>query len=263
MFATLQGRTAIVTGATRGIGRGIAARFSAAGMNVLVAARSQADAERTAHEIGGICSGVAADVTDPESMQAMATSALERYGAIDVLCANAGIFPRARIDEMTASDFDAMTDVNLKGTFLSVQACLPAMKAQRQGRIVIIGSITGTTGGYPGYAHYGASKAGQLGFMRCAAIELAPWRITVNAVLPGNVRTEHQSDEKSAYQEKKLRMSALRRLATVDDIANGALFLASHEAGAITGHALVVDGGQSLPESPSAVDEAWAAVGSA
>jgi 3-oxoacyl-[acyl-carrier protein] reductase len=261
MFASMQGRTAIVTGASRGIGRGIAARFAAAGMHVLVVARRQDDADAVARDIGGTASGFAADVTDPAAMQAMAAAARARYGSIDVLCANAGIFPRARIDEMTAQDFDTMTDVNLKGTFLSVQACLPAMKAQRQGRIVIIGSITGTTGGYPGYAHYAASKAGQLGFMRSAAIELGPWDITVNAVLPGNVQTDDQPASKTAYQQKKLTMSALRRLATVDDIANGVLFLASREAGAITGQTLIVDGGQSLPESPSAIDEAMAAAG--
>jgi 3-oxoacyl-[acyl-carrier protein] reductase len=264
MFASMQGRTAIVTGASRGIGRGIAARFAAAGMNVLVVARQLADAERTAREIaeaGGSASGCAADVSDTEATRAMAATALDRYGTIDILCANAGIFPRARIDSMTAADFDAMTDVNLKGTFLSVQACLGAMKAKNHGRVVIVGSITGTTGGYPGYSHYAASKAGQLGFMRCAAIELAPWQITVNAVLPGNVRTDEQPEQKSEYQRKKLVMSALGRLASVEDIANGALFLASREAGAITGQTLIVDGGQSLPESPSAVEEAMAAAG--
>jgi len=258
MFASMHGRTAIVTGASRGIGRGIAARFAAAGMQVLVVARRLEDAQRTAQEIGGTASGFAADITDPKATRAMAAEALARYGAIDVLCANAGIFPRARIDEMTADGFDAMTSVNLKGTFLSVQACLDAMKARHDGRIVIVGSITGTTGGYPGYAHYAASKAGQLGFMRCAAIELAPWGITVNAVLPGNVRTEEQPAHKSEYQRKKLVMSPLGRLAGVEDIANGALFLASREAGAITGQTLIVDAGQSLPESPSAVEEAMA-----
>jgi len=261
MFASLQGRTAIVTGATRGIGKGIAARFGEAGMNVVVVGRNQADAERAAADIGSNAIAWAADITQFGATQSMAREVERRYGRIDVLCANAGIFPRARIDEMSVSDFDTMMAVNLRGTFLSVSACLPAMKRQQQGRIVIVGSITGTLGGYPGCSHYGASKAGQLGFMRSAAIELAPWNITVNAVLPGNVRTDSQSPEKTAYQQQKIVMSPMRRLAAVEDIANGALFFSSQEAGAITGQSLVIDAGQSLPESPSAVDEAMAAAG--
>jgi len=261
MLASLEGRTAIVTGATRGIGRAIAARFALAGMNVLVVGRDRAEAERVAAELGPRTSGWAADVADLVATQAMAAQALQRYGSVDVLCVNAGIFPRARIDEMTVQDFDTMMAVNLRGSFLSVQACLPAMKVQRRGRVVLISSVTGELGGYPGYAHYGASKAGQLGFMRSAAIELAPWQITVNAVLPGNVHSDAQGTDKTAYQAKKLVMSPLRRLATAVDIAHGALFLASDEAAAITGQTLVIDAGQSLPESPSAVDEAFEAAG--
>lgn len=261
MDAGLQGRTAIVTGGTRGIGRAIAQRFAQAGMRVLVVGRALADAERVATEIGAGASGCAADVSELDATQRMAALAVERYGGIDVLCANAGIFPRARIDEMRVEQFDTMLAVNLRSTFLCTQACLPAMKQAQRGRIVIIGSVTGALGGYPGYAHYGASKAGQLGFMRSAAIELAPWQITVNAVLPGNIATEEQPEAKHAYQEKKRVMSPLRRLARPEEVAAAALFFCTDDAGGITGQSLVVDAGQSLPESPSAVDEAMAAAG--
>jgi 3-oxoacyl-[acyl-carrier protein] reductase len=257
----LQGRTAVVTGATRGIGRAIAQRFAQAGLRVLVVGRTLADAEHVAAEIGGGASGCAADVADQGSTQRMAALAVERYGGIDVLCANAGIFPRARIDEMRVEEFDTMLAVNLRSTFLCTQACLPAMKQAQRGRIVIIGSVTGTLGGYPGYAHYGASKAGQLGFMRSAAIELAPWQITVNAVLPGNITTDEQPAAKHAYQDKKRVMSPLRRLARPEEVAAAALFFCTDDAGGITGQSLVVDAGQTLPESPSAVDEAMAAAG--
>ena len=257
MFASMQGRTAIVTGASRGIGRGIAARFAAAGMQVLVVARRLEDAQRTAKEIGGATSGFAADITDPEDTRGMATAALARYGAIDVLCANAGIFPRARIDEMTADDFDVMTSVNLKGTFLSVQACLDAMKAQRDGRIVIVGSITGTTGGYPGYAHYAASKAGVNGFIRSAALEYAREGITVNGVEPGYIAKQGGSLLSDPAKAARIaRHIPIGELGRPEDIALAMRFLASPAARYITGQTLVVDGGSTLPESPFFAEQA-------
>ena len=129
MFASLKGKTVIVTGASKGIGRGIARRFGEAGLNVLVVSRNLAEAERVAAEIGPSASAFAADVANPEDCAGMAAAALERYGQIDVLCANAGIFPAAKLGDMTAADFDHVIGTNLKGTFLSVSAVLPEMKA--------------------------------------------------------------------------------------------------------------------------------------
>ncbi len=255
MLKALAGRTVIVTGGSKGIGRGIARRFGAADLNVLVVSRALAEAEAAAAEIGPNASGFAADVSDPEGCQAFAAAALERYGRIDVLCANAGIFPAAKLDVMTAADFDHVMNVNLKGTFLSVAAVLPAMKAAKWGRIVVTSSITGPITGYPGWAHYGASKAGQLGFVRTACIELAPWGITVNAVMPGNIRTEGLDGLGADYISKMEGSIPLKRLGSVDDIANAALFFASEEAGFITGQTLVIDGGQVLPESLMALEE--------
>ncbi|MFG1403434.1 3-oxoacyl-ACP reductase FabG [Xanthobacter sediminis] len=255
MLKALAGRTVIVTGGSKGIGRGIARRFGAADLNVLVVSRALAEAEAAAAEIGPNASGFAADVSDPEGCKAFAAAALERYGRIDVLCANAGIFPAAKLDVMTAADFDHVMNVNLKGTFLSVAAVLPAMKAAKWGRIVVTSSITGPITGYPGWAHYGASKAGQLGFVRTACIELAPWGITVNAVMPGNIRTEGLDGLGADYISKMEGSIPLKRLGSVDDIANAALFFASEEAGFITGQTLVIDGGQVLPESLMALEE--------
>lgn len=255
MLKALAGRTVIVTGGSKGIGKGIARRFGAADLNVLVVSRALAEAEAAAAEIGPNASGFAADVSDPEQCKAFAAAALERYGRIDVLCANAGIFPAAKLDVMTAADFDTVMNVNLKGTFLSVAAVLPAMKAARWGRIVVTSSITGPITGYPGWAHYGASKAGQLGFIRTACIELAPWGITVNAVMPGNIRTEGLDGLGADYLAKMEGSIPLKRLGSVDDIANAALFFASEEAGYITGQTLVIDGGQVLPESLMALEE--------
>ncbi|MCK0197819.1 3-oxoacyl-ACP reductase FabG [Ancylobacter sp. 6x-1] len=255
MFTPLTGKTVIVTGASKGIGRGIALRFGQAGLNVLVVSRTLAEAEKVAGEIGANASAFAADVTKTDDTFAMAAAALERYGAIDVLCANAGIFPAAKLGEMTEADFDHVIDTNLKGTFLSVSAVLPAMKAQKKGRIVLTSSITGPITGFPGWSHYGASKAGQLGFMRTAAIELAPWNITVNAVMPGNIHTEGMDGMGEAYIASTAACVPMKKLGSVFDIANAALFFASDEAGYITGQGLSIDGGQILPESPMALDE--------
>ena len=259
MFASLSGRVCVVTGGSRGIGRGLARRFGAVGCHVVLAARDQGQARRVADGIaaaGGSALAVAADVADPDSMAALAQAAVARFGAIDVLCANAGIFPAAKLDAMTAADFDRVIGTNLKGTFLAVAACLPAMKARRRGRIVVTSSITGPITGYPGWAHYGASKAGQLGFVRTAAIELAPFGITVNAVLPGNVLTEGLDGLGQDYLDRMAAAVPMRRLGSVEDVANAALFFATDEAAYVTGQTLVVDGGQVLPESQGALDEA-------
>ncbi len=254
MLKSLQGRTVIVTGGSRGIGKGIALRFGEAGLNVLVVSRNESDASEVARTIGPHASGLAADVSTPEGCAAMTKAAIDRYGVIDVLCANAGIFPAAKLSEMTAADFDHVISTNLRSTFLSVSAVLPSMTAAGSGRIVLTSSITGPVTGYPGWSHYGASKAGQLGFMRTAAIELAPKGITVNAVLPGNIFTEGLEGMGPDYIAKMEASIPARRLGTVADIANAALFLASEEAAYITGQTITVDGGQILPESLGALE---------
>ena len=258
MFSSLTGRSVIVTGASKGIGRGIALRFGSAGCQVLVVSRTLNEADGVAAEIvaaGGTARGYAADVSRAADMQAMAATAMQWFGAIDILCANAGIFPAATLATMTEADFDAVIGTNLKGMFLSVSACLPAMKAKKSGRIILTSSITGPVTGYPGWSHYGASKAGQLGFMRTAAIELARDGITVNAVLPGNIATEGLAGLGAEYVRAMEASVPMRRLGSIMDIANAALFFASDEAAYITGQSLVVDGGQILPESLAALPE--------
>lgn len=252
MFNSLRGRTVIVTGASKGIGRGIAERFGLAGCNVLVVARDLPNARLVADAIvaaGGVARAFSADVTRQSDMHGMAAAAQEAFGRIDILCANAGIFPPSPLATMTEEEFDLVMATNLKGTFLAVSACLPAMKQRASGRIVLTSSITGPITGYAGWSHYGASKAGQLGFMRTAAIELAPFGITVNAVLPGNIATEGLANMGQEYVETMAAAVPMRRLGSVADIANAALFFASDEASYVTGQSLVIDGGQILPES--------------
>ncbi|MGE5135505.1 MAG: 3-oxoacyl-ACP reductase FabG [Gemmatimonadota bacterium] len=257
MFTSIAGRSVVVTGATRGIGKGIARVFAGAGARVLIVGRDEAAARDTVAELsgaGGEVSYALADVARREDCQRIAATAAERHGGIDVLCANAGIFPDRRLVDMTEEDMDQVFGTNLKGCMLTVQACVPALAASGHGRVILTSSITGPVTGFPGWSHYGASKAGQLGFMRTAAIELAASAITVNAVLPGNVVTEGLADLGEDYHAQMTASIPLRRLGTVEEIGHAALFLATDEAAYITGQTIVVDGGQILPESLSALD---------
>jgi 3-oxoacyl-[acyl-carrier protein] reductase len=256
MSQSLKGKSVIVTGSSKGIGKGMARVFAGHGAKVLIVARHLKDAEATAAELtkaGGTASAFAGDVTKLSDMQAMAKAAVDRHGGLDVLCANAGIFPQAKIEEMSPESWDEVMDTNLKGTFLAIKACVPYLKTSGQGRIVITSSITGPVTGYPGWTHYGATKAGQLGFMRTACIELAKYGITVNAVMPGNIVTEGLAGLGEDYQRSMAASVPLKRLGSVEDIGHAAAFFASKEAAYVTGQTIIVDGGQILPESLEAL----------
>jgi 3-oxoacyl-[acyl-carrier protein] reductase len=259
MFTSLQGRSAIVTGGSKGIGRGIAETFAAAGVNVLVTARNQADLDATVDALArqpGRVSGLSADVTNPDDCRRAVETAAERHGGLDIVCANAGIFPSGKLEELTPDDIEEVLAVNFKGTVFVIQAALPALTATGRGRVIVTSSITGPITGFPGWSHYGASKAAQLGFVRTAAMELAPKQITINAVLPGNIITEGLIEMGQEYMDRMAASIPAGRLGSVADIGNAALFFATDEAAYITGQTLVVDGGQILPESNEAMAEA-------
>ena len=193
MFTSLQGRSAIVTGGSRGIGRGIAETFAAAGIDVLVTARNQADLDATVAGLAkhpGRVSGLAADVTDPEDCRRAVHTAVERHGGLDMVCANAGIFPSGKLEELTPEDIDQVLAVNFKGTVFIVQAALSALASSGHGRVIITSSITGPITGFPGWSHYGASKAAQLGFLRCASRRSRTERGSL-ARAPGGQRQHH------------------------------------------------------------------------
>ena len=167
MLTSIAGRSVVVTGSSKGIGKGIAKVFSKNGGKVLIVSRHLEEAVACAAELsrgGGTAKGHAADVTKFGDMQAMADAAATAHGGVDILCANAGIFPQTKIEELSPEDWDHVMATNLKGTFLAIKACLPHLKKSDQGRVVITSSITGPVTGFPGWAHYGASKAGQLGW---------------------------------------------------------------------------------------------------
>jgi 3-oxoacyl-[acyl-carrier protein] reductase len=256
VFTPLDGRAVLVTGGTKGIGRGIAEVFAGAGANVVVVGRDRATGEAAAGELsghGGEVAFVAADVRVAEDCERMAAEALERFGRLDVLCANAGVFPDVKLADMTAADIDDIFATNVRGMMLSIQACLPALERSGHGRVVVTSSITGPITGYPGWSHYGATKAAQLGFLRTAAIELAPRGITINAVMPGNIATEGLAELGEDYRRQMEASIPQGRLGSVQDIGHAALFFATDEAGYITGQTIVVDGGQVLPESLEAL----------
>jgi 3-oxoacyl-[acyl-carrier protein] reductase len=245
---SLTDQVAVVTGAARGIGRGIASVLAAEGARVVVV---DVDAElgaTTAAELGGIA--VAADVTDGASVESMAARVVEDLGRIDILAANAGIYPFADLDALDEQVWNRVMDLNVGGAVRSVRACLPVMRARGYGRIVLTSSITGPITGQPGFAHYGASKAAMLGFMRSAAVELAQSGITINAVMPGNVSTPGFADTSDEHQRRMLSSIPMGRYAEPEEVGWAVRFLASPEAGYITGQTLIVDGGQVLPEAP-------------
>ncbi|MEQ8347502.1 MAG: 3-oxoacyl-ACP reductase FabG [Sneathiellaceae bacterium] len=256
MLTPITDKAVIVTGGSKGIGKGIAQVFAARGAKVMVAARGREAAAATAEEIraaGGTAEIFLGDVADWGDVQAMVSATVDAFGGVDILCANAGIFPQARMVDMAPEDWDAVLGANLKSSFLCVKACIPQFEKAGRGRVVLTSSITGPITGFPGWTHYGASKAGQLGFLKTAAMELARYNTTINAVLPGNIVTEGLEGLGADYLATMAASIPLKRLGTVTDIGHAALFFASDEAGYITGQTIVVDGGQVLPESLEAI----------
>jgi 3-oxoacyl-[acyl-carrier protein] reductase len=252
VLTSLRNKSVVVTGGTKGIGRGIAKVFTGLGAQVCVIGRNENDGSATVETLrrgGGRVKFCRGDVKEQADMETAAATVAAEFGGVDILCANAGIFPQAQLEELTEHTWDEVVATNLKGMFFSIKACLPYLKRSVAGRIVLTSSITGPLTGYPGWSHYGATKAGMLGFMHTAAIELAQFKITINAVLPGNVLTEGVIDLGQEYIDTMAASIPLQRLGSVEDIGYAVAFLASEEAGFITGQTIVVDGGQTLPES--------------
>ncbi len=244
MSGSLADRVAIVTGASRGIGRAAARRLAAAGAAVVAAARGD-HADGVAEEIraaGGRSSAVSADVTDPRRIEAMVRTALDEYGRVDVLVNNAGIVRDGLALRMSPADWDAVVATNLTAAFNCARAVLRPMIRQRRGRIVNVGSVVGRMGN-AGQANYAASKAGLEGFSRALAREVASRGITVNVVAPGMIDTDMTAGLNGSAQAAMLAQIPLGRLGTTEDVAGAICFLASDEAAYVTGHVLAVNGG--------------------
>jgi 3-oxoacyl-[acyl-carrier protein] reductase len=240
----LTGRIALVTGASRGIGRAIAVTLAAQGATVVAAARGE-HANDTAAAIvaaGGRAEAVGVDVTDVAALERLPGEIIARHGRLDIVVSNAGITRDQLLMRMKRDDWDAVIATNLTAAFTLTQAAMRPMLKQRGGRIIAISSVVGQTGN-AGQANYAASKAGLIGFAKALAREVASRGITVNVVAPGFVDTDMTKAVADKAQADWAAQIPLGRLGTVDDVAAAVCFLASDEAAYITGHVLAVNGG--------------------
>ena len=244
----LDGKVALITGAAGGIGSAMVRRFVAEGARVGAA---DLNASRVRELFQGSqpadqLESVQMDVTSEISVRAAVDSIVNRWGRIDVLINNAGVYPFCSIEDLTLTEWRRVMAINLEGVFLSTQAVVPLMKQQKAGRIVSVSSST-VFKGTPGFCHYVASKMGVIGFSRALAGELGPWGITVNVVAPGLTTTETAlRSVPTALLEQRVQDRALKRPQVAEDLVGPALFLASDDGGFMTGQTLNVDGGVSF-----------------
>jgi 3-oxoacyl-[acyl-carrier protein] reductase len=246
------GRACVVTGAARGIGRAIARALAAHGASVIVSDVSGESADQTAREItrdGGHAHAVHADIAERDAIARFIAETRQLLGRLDVIVHNAGFYPLRPFEQIDPELLDRTLSVNLKAAFWLTQEALPLLRSSAHGRVVVTSSVTGPRVAYPGLAHYAASKAGLNGFIRAAALELAPYSITVNGVEPGMIATPATSNLGGHEHRRALESRIpLGRLGRPEEIAAATVFLASDAAAYITGQTLIVDGGSLLPE---------------
>ena len=240
----LTGKVALVTGASRGIGRAIAQRLAAQGATVVAAARGDHAQEAVAAILaaGGKAEVATLDVTDAAAVEQIPGAIVGRHGRLDIVVSNAGITRDQLLMRMKREDWDAVMATNLTATFLLAQAAMRPMLKQRTGRIIAVGSVVGQMGN-AGQANYAASKAGLIGFVKALAREVASRNITVNVVAPGMIETDMTRALVEKVQVDWAAQIPLGRLGSADDVAGACCFLASDEAAYITGHVLAVNGG--------------------
>jgi 3-oxoacyl-[acyl-carrier protein] reductase len=243
MSAELSGQVALVTGGSRGIGRGIAARLADGGARVAVVARDADRASAVAAELPGEGhAGFGCDVADAEAVNALVKQVESDLGSLDILVNNAGVTGDNLLMRLTDAEWDRVVDTNLKGAFHTIRAATRGMMRRRSGRIINITSVVGITGN-AGQANYAASKAGLIGLTKSVAKELASRNILCNAVAPGFIETEMTEGLAEATRSALLGQIALGRLGTADEIAGVVRFLSGPAAAYITGQVIVVDGG--------------------
>jgi 3-oxoacyl-[acyl-carrier protein] reductase len=241
----LAGKVALVTGAAQGIGKAIAMLLARNGADVVVSDINLEKAQETANEIQGMgrrSLAIKVNVADLKDVERMVETTVEQFGRIDILVNNAGITRDRLILRMTEEDWDAVLDVNLKGTFNCTKAAIRYMSKQKSGKIVSIASVTGEMGN-PGQANYGASKAGVIGFTKTIAREFAGRGINVNAIAPGYIQTPMTDAVPEKAKEELKRMIPMERLGKPEDVAQAVLFLVSENSSYITGQVLNVNGG--------------------
>jgi 3-oxoacyl-[acyl-carrier protein] reductase len=241
----LEGRVALVTGASQGIGHACALHLARQGASVAVAARNQQKLDElvgTINAANGKAAAFAVDVADEDQVKAAVKSAIAQFGKIDILVNNAGITRDQLVMRMKRADWDAVLNTNLTSAFLCIQAVIPSMLKQRWGRIINITSIFGQMG-QAGQANYAASKAGLIGLTMAIAREVASRNITSNAIAPGFIETSMTAALSDEFKQAAVKQIPLGRVGVPEDIASAVAFLASDEASYITGHVLNVNGG--------------------
>lgn len=245
----LDGKAALITGASRGIGRAIALRLAAEGAKIAInyagnaTAADEVKAEIEAH--GGEAIVLQADVSNPEAAENLVKQAIEAFGKLDIVVNNAGITRDGLLLRMREEDFARVIDTNLKGVFHVTKAAAKVMAKQRSGRIINMASVVGLRGNI-GQANYAAAKAGVIGFTKAVARELAPRNVTVNALAPGFIATDMTAVIPEKIKEKLVEDIPLGRMGRAEDVAEAALFLASEGASYVTGQVLRVDGGMAM-----------------
>lgn len=242
MKIDLAGKSALVTGSTRGIGRAVAAALTASGARVAIVGRSKANADQVAREIGAGAVGFACDVSDTAAVTLLVSDVEKEFGAIDILVNNAGLTRDNLVMRLKDDDWNAVMDANLRGAFAAIRASARGMMKRRSGRIINMASVVGLNGN-KGQANYSASKAGLIALTKSVAKELGSRNILVNAIAPGFIETEMTAAMTAEARGALTGLIPLERLGAVDDIASMVVFLASDQASYITGQVIVVDGG--------------------
>jgi len=258
MFGNLEGKVAIVTGAGQGIGEGIAKVFAGAGAKVVVATRSAGNGQETVDDIvaaGGEALLIQCDLGQRSAVERVVAQTLEQYGRVDIAVHNAAVFPLHNVDDLSDDVLDYTLAVNMKAAVWLTQACVPHFRQQGWGRMIFTSSVTGPRVAAPGTSHYAMSKSGLNGFIRTAALEYARDNITINGVEPGVILTQALSTLGDSEDLKAMtRCIPQGAFGKPEDIAYPMLFLASEEAGYITGQTIVVDGGSTLVENQAVMD---------
>jgi 3-oxoacyl-[acyl-carrier protein] reductase len=259
MTRRLDGKLALVVGGGRGMGAATCERFAEAGAAVAVANRTLASAEEVAQRItsrGGRAVALPIDATTAAACRDVVAEAAQALGGLDILVHNAAHIAHETLDKLSEETLEATLRVNLQACFWLTQVVVPQMQKRGGGRIIVTSSVTGPRVAFPGLSHYAASKAGVNGFVRSAALELAPDKITVNAIEPGFIAKPDRGTMSTAEARARIETFVpLGELGTPDDIAWAMLYLASDEARYVTGQSLVVDGGAGLPESGYAMEK--------
>ena len=258
MNKRLSNKIAIVTGGARGIGKGIVKSLLINGAKVIFFDLNEEDGEKTENELNAqfdkCVTFFKGSVSSKKDNEKIVNLAISKYGRLDILCANAGIYPLTWIKDITEKEWDEVININLKGPFLLLQSALNHFMQNKYGKVIFTSSITGTIVSASGHAHYAATKSGLMGLVKTAAIELSQYNININAIVPGNVMSDGMKLERGdEYIKSQSKSIPLGRLASTDEIGKLVSFLASDEASYITGQGITIDGGQTIPENQDEV----------